>query len=70
MLAKAGFAVVRTAIQGRFLHLGHLFSRLEAHSFPLSRSPIRLVTALGLKDKAMPINLGDLFTVFARKRAF
>ena len=70
MLAKAGFSVVRTAIQGRFLRLGYLFSRLEAYSSLLSRGLVRLVTALGLKDKAVPINLGDLFTVFARKRAF
>ncbi len=67
MLRKAGFTVVKMVNQGRFLPLGYLATRIEPYSPLLARGMSKLVTALGLKDKAVPINLGDLFTTFARK---
>jgi 2-polyprenyl-3-methyl-5-hydroxy-6-metoxy-1,4-benzoquinol methylase len=67
MLRKAGFTVVKMVNQGRFLRLGYLATRIEPYSSLIAKGMSKLVAALGLKDKAMPINLGDLFTTFARK---
>jgi len=67
MLRKAGFTVVKMVNQGRFLRLGYLTTRIEPYSSLIARGMSKLVTALGLKAKAVPINLGDLFTAFARK---
>ena len=67
MLRKAGFTVVKMVNQGRFLRLGYLTTRIKPYSSLIAGGMSRLVTALGLKDKAVPINLGDLFTAFARK---
>ncbi len=67
MLKKAGFEVIRMVTQGRFVRLGYLLSRLEAYAPSLSRGLVRLVTTLGLKGLIVPINLGDLFTAYARK---
>ncbi len=67
MLGKAGFTVVKMMNQGRFLRLGYLATRIEPYSPLIARGMSKLVTVLGLKDKAVPINLGDLFTTFARK---
>lgn len=53
--------------QGRFQRLGYLVTRIKPFSSLIARGMSRLVAALGLKDKAVPINLGDLFTAFARK---
>ena len=67
MLRKAGFTVVKMVNQGRFLRLGYLTTRIEPYSSLIARGMSKLLTAFGLKDKAVPINLGDLFTAFARK---
>jgi 2-polyprenyl-3-methyl-5-hydroxy-6-metoxy-1,4-benzoquinol methylase len=67
MLRKTGFTVVKMVRQGRFLRLGYLVTRIEPYSSLIARGMSRLVTVLGVKDKAVPINLGDLFTTFARK---
>ncbi len=67
MLGKTGFTVVKMVNQGRFLRLGYLVTRIKPFSSLIARGMSRLVAALGLKDKAVPINLGDLFTAFARK---
>ena len=67
MLRRAGFTVVKIVNQGRFLRLGYLVTRIEPYSSLIARGMGKLVTAFGLKEKAVPINLGDLFTAFARK---
>jgi 2-polyprenyl-3-methyl-5-hydroxy-6-metoxy-1,4-benzoquinol methylase len=67
MLRKAGFNVVKMVNQGRFLRLGYLTTRIEPYSSPIAGRLGKLVTALNLKKKAVPVNLGDLFTAFARK---
>ncbi len=67
MLEKAGFRVVQTFTQGRYLRLGYLLSRLEPYSRLLARTSESLVRALGLASIPISINLGDLFTTFARK---
>ena len=67
MLRKADFTVMKMVNQGRFLRLGYLVTRIEAYSSLIANGMGKLITVLGLKDRAVPINLGDLFTAFARK---
>jgi 2-polyprenyl-3-methyl-5-hydroxy-6-metoxy-1,4-benzoquinol methylase len=67
MLEKAGFRVIRIVTQGRFLRLGYLASRLESYGTRISHLLSGLIGSLGLLEVPVPINLGDLFTAFARK---
>ncbi|MBE9506686.1 MAG: class I SAM-dependent methyltransferase [Chloroflexi bacterium] len=67
MLEKCGFQVLSDRPQGRYLRLGYLTNRVGALMPPVGRSAEWLVTKLGLRGLAVPINLGDLFTAYARK---
>ena len=67
MLAKNGFEVVWSGAQGRYLRLGYLATRVEGLSPFGGRLVSRLVNSLGLASVAIPVNFGDLFTVFARR---
>jgi SAM-dependent methyltransferase len=68
MLKKSGFEILGDNPQGRYLRLGYLMNRVGALVPPLGRPAEWLVTELGLRSLAVPINLGDLFTAYARKR--
>lgn len=69
LLERAGFEVAWMGAQGRYLRAGYLANRLAA-LFPVLGRPIEaLVTALRLRRVPLPVNLGDLFTVYARKPA-
>ena len=69
MLEDCGFEVISDKPQGRYLRLGYLANRVGALA-PLVGQPAEwLVTALGLRGLAVPVNLGDLFTAYARKAA-
>lgn len=67
MLVKNGFSVVWSGAQGRYLRLSYLTSRVSGLNRHLGRFSRFLVKSLGLGDKAIPINLGDLFTVYGRR---
>ncbi len=67
MLVKAGFSVTWMGAQGRYLHAGYLASRVTALLPPVGRPLERIVTAIGLDQRPVRINLGDLFTTYARK---
>ena len=67
MLEEAGFEVIHSSTQGRYLRLGYLVSRLQPYSRPLCHLLDGIVTRLGLSGIAVPINLGDLFTMYAQK---
>ncbi len=67
MLAQTGFEVVWSGAQGRYLRLGYLASRVQAWNRVLGRLAYGLVNGLRLKEVAIPINFGDLFTVYGRK---
>lgn len=67
MSERAGFQVIGSLTQGRFLRLGYLISRLEPYSRVISRGLTGLVRMLGLATVPISINLGDLFTTYARK---
>lgn len=67
MLNKAGFRVRWMGAQGRYLQAGYLASRVTA-LLPLVGRPLeRLVTWLKLREVALRIDLGDLFTTYAQK---
>ncbi len=67
LLEKAGLQVDSWRVQGRYLHLGYLVSRLSGWSMPLGRFAERAVKTLGIAGWVMPVNFGDLFTMYARK---
>jgi hypothetical protein len=67
MLEKCGFQVLSDRPQGRYLRLGYLMNRVSALMPAIGRPAEWLVTRLGLRGLAVPVNLGDLFTAYARK---
>lgn len=67
LLTRTGFEVIESRVQGRFLRLGYALSRLQAFSPLLADLMGRTVRALGMATAPIPINLGDLFTTYARK---
>ncbi|MEE8391286.1 MAG: class I SAM-dependent methyltransferase [Anaerolineae bacterium] len=67
MLEKCGFQVLNDRPQGRYLRLGYLMNRVSA-LLPFAGRPAEwLVTKLGLRGLAVPVNLGDLITAYALK---
>ncbi len=67
MLEQIGFRVIRSSAQGRFLRLGYFATRIEPYSKPLYRVLDAGLTRLNLCSVAIPVNFGDLFTLYARK---
>lgn len=67
LLARLGYEVVWSGAQGRYLRLGYLASRVTAFSRPLGEMVEGAVRGLRLSELAVPVNFGDLFTVFARR---
>jgi ubiquinone/menaquinone biosynthesis C-methylase UbiE len=67
MLQACGFRVLSDKPQGRYLRLGYLMNRVGALVPFVGRPAERLVTQLGLRSLAVPVNLGDLFTAYARR---
>jgi ubiquinone/menaquinone biosynthesis C-methylase UbiE len=67
MLEQIGLRVERVIYQGRYLRLAYLVTRIEPYSHTLARVLDSFSTRLNLKSTAVPINLGDLFTILARK---
>lgn len=67
MLQKAGFDVLGCGAQGRYLRLGYLASRLEGLSPALGAWAVGVCERLGIDGVAIPVNFGDLFTIYARK---
>jgi 2-polyprenyl-3-methyl-5-hydroxy-6-metoxy-1,4-benzoquinol methylase len=67
MLGNAGFEVVAQGAQGRYLRLGYLATRVGGMSATFGRATERLVGALGLEGAAVPVNFGDLITIYGRR---
>ncbi len=67
LLESTGFRVEILENQGRYLRLGYLLSRLEPYAGPAARGLGRLARSIGVHSRPVSINLGDLFTVFARR---
>lgn len=68
MLETCGFQVLDDKPQGRYLRLGYLMNRVGALMPLVGRPTEWVVTKLGLRSLAVPVNLGDLFTAYATKR--
>jgi predicted SAM-dependent methyltransferase len=67
MLEQANFEVVWVGAQGRYLRAGYLASRVAALT-PVLGQPLEwLMTVLKLRKIPLRVNLGDLFTTYARK---
>ena len=67
MLENNGFEVVWSGAQGRYLRLGYLASRLGGLNKTLGQSAESLIQTLRMDEIAVPVNFGDLFTVYARR---
>jgi 2-polyprenyl-3-methyl-5-hydroxy-6-metoxy-1,4-benzoquinol methylase len=67
MLGRCGFEVFSDKPQGRYLRLGYLMNRVGALMPLVGRPAERIVTRLGLRGVSVPVDLGDLFTAYARK---
>lgn len=67
MLQRCGFEVISDRPQGRYLRMGYLANRLGALMPWVGRPTEWVVSRLGLRGVRVPVNLGDLFTAYARK---
>jgi len=67
LLRDQGLEVLWSGAQGRYLSLGYLASRVSGLSRPLGRLVQSLVEGVGLSGRSVPVNFGDLFTVYARR---
>lgn len=67
MLDQNGFRVVSSSPQGRYLRLGYLTTRIEPYNKFVARAIAGGAKRLGLMGLALPVNFGDLFTLYARK---
>lgn len=67
MLENCGYEIIYSAVQGRYLRLNYLSSRLGG-VLPVA-GPLfeRLIHTLDIADRPVPINFGDLFTIYAKK---
>lgn len=67
MLEKNGFKVKWSGVQGRYLTLSYLGTRVAAWHRGLGRLVNGVIHGLRLGKTAVPINFGDLFTAYAQK---
>ena len=67
LLRKQQFEVVWVGTQGRYLRLEYLATRVEGLNRTVGRFLTGLVRGLGLSHLVVPVNFGDLFTVYARR---
>ncbi len=67
MLSRQGFQVVWSGAQGRYLRMSYLATRIGGLNRWLGRLAMATITGFRLGHVAVPVNFGDLFTVFARK---
>jgi 2-polyprenyl-3-methyl-5-hydroxy-6-metoxy-1,4-benzoquinol methylase len=67
MLRRQGFTIVKSGPVGRYLRMGYLGTRVAGLSRPLGRLVSGLVNRLGWAEKPVPVNFGDLFTVYAQR---
>ncbi len=67
MLVKLGYEIVWAGKQGRYLRMGYLASRLRGMNRKVGTFANTVVDSLSLEQVAVPVNSGDLFTVYARR---
>ncbi len=69
MLREVGFEVLWSGVQGRYLRLGYVATRVAALHRPTGRLLARLLRRLKLDERPVSLNTGDLFTAYARRPA-
>lgn len=69
MLEQNGFVVQWSGVQGRYLTLSYLGTRVQAWHSGLGRLVATTVEKSGLGKTAVPVSFGDLFTAYAQKPA-
>ena len=67
MLKNNDYEVIWSGTQGRYLRLGYIASRIGGLNHFLGKVATKIIRGLGLTELALPINFGDLFTVYARR---
>lgn len=67
MLEKNGFEIIWSGAQGRYLRLNYLANRMKAFNKQMGAVTSKFIYGLHLEEKAIPINFGDLFTVYAQR---
>ncbi len=67
MLEQTGYQVIHSSAQGRFLRLGYFATRIEPYSKLIYRALNTIITRMNWGGVAIPVNFGDLFTLYARK---
>jgi 2-polyprenyl-3-methyl-5-hydroxy-6-metoxy-1,4-benzoquinol methylase len=67
MITDVGYKVVWSGAQGRYLRMKYLVSRVGGLSPFLGKMTDGVVRGLNLGERAVPVNFGDLFTVYAQK---
>lgn len=67
LLENNGFTVVWSGTQGRYLRLNYLASRLRGLNRYLGAVAEKVIHGLRLGGTAVPVNFGDLFTMYARR---
>jgi 2-polyprenyl-3-methyl-5-hydroxy-6-metoxy-1,4-benzoquinol methylase len=66
LVEREGMRPVWAHTCGRYVRVEYLVTRIEALARPLGRVLRSAAQATGLSAKAVPVNLGDLFTLYAR----
>jgi len=67
MLQNIGYEIIWSGTQGRYLRLGYLATRLGGFNERLGSLATKFVHRLGLAETPIPVNSGDLFTIYARR---
>ena len=67
LLETAQFEWKLSQVQGRYLRLGYLVSRLKPYSYYLTIALDKIIKTLHLEAMPVAINLGDLITVYAQR---
>ena len=67
ILREVGYEQIVTCGHARVLSAGYLASRFSFAGERVGRAAVRLVDVLGLAERLVPISLGDLIAVYARK---
>jgi SAM-dependent methyltransferase len=67
LLEKNQFEVIWEGSQGRYLSLRYLVSRVTGLNASMGKVVAGLVRFTGLEEVLVPVNFGDLFTVYARR---
>ncbi len=67
MLQNSGFEIIWSGTQGRYLRLGYLATRFGGFSRHLGNIAAKIFNILQINEVAVPVNFGDLFTIYARR---